>query len=170
MDLFIRISALLNTLSSTCIMPVISVFYTGWLELTIENIALVCSISAVLIVSPFLCFRFANDDTLSSKIDSIENVNNQFLPVYLGYIFVTFSITDIGWFTFIYMFIVILLACSRLMYFNPIFLCLGYSFYKVHTVNGISCYILSKRFILKDGVSFTGLKRLNNMTFLEWSK
>ena len=170
MDLLSRISSLLNTLSSTWIMPVISVFYTGWLDLTIENLVIIGLISVTLIASPLLCFRFAFDDTLDSKIDSVENVNNQFLPVYLGYIFVTFSISDIYWFVFIYLFIIALLASSRLIYFNPLFLCFGYSFYKVHTINGISCYVLSNRIIMEDKVHFTNLKRLNNMTFLEWTK
>lgn len=170
MDLFSRVSSLLNTLSSTCLMPLISLFYTGWLTPTPGNIMVVVVITAAIFMSPLLCFKHTADDQLNSEIDSIENVNHQFLPVYLGYFFVTFSITDFYWFMIIYAVIVILLSCSRLMYFNILLLCTGYSFYKVHTVNGISCYIISKRFITRDGVSFSDLKRLNNMTFVEYHK
>lgn len=159
----------MNTLSSTCIMPAISVFYTGWLELSQPNIVLVLALFALVLVSPLLCFRFLVFDELKSETDCIENVNHLFLPVYLGYFFVTFSISDFYWFLLIYLIIVSLLTCSRLMYFNMLFLCLGYSFYKVHTVKGISCYIISKRFLSNDHGSFFKLKRLNNITFLECS-
>ncbi len=168
MDIVSRINALLNTLSSTCVMPLISVFYTGWLEASIQNIIGAVILTLIILFSPMICFRFLVSDELKSKIDSIENVNHLFLPVYLGYFFVTFSISDYRWFLAIYVLIVVLLSCSRLMYFNLFLLCLGYSFYKVHTVNGISCYIISKRYVLKDDISFLQLKRLNNMTFLEW--
>ena len=170
MDLYSRVSSLLNTLSSTCLMPLISLFYTGYLEITLMNVAISIIITGIVFISPLLCFKYAIPDQLKSEIDSVENVNHQFLPVYLGYFFVTFSIADFNWFIIIYIVIVLLLSFSKLMYFNILLLCIGYSFYKVHTVNGISCYIISRRFILKDGISFSDLKRLNNMTFLEYSK
>lgn len=165
-----RINSFSNTLSSTCIMPTISVFYTGWLEITFLNVAIVAAIFIFILISPTFCIKYLVDDELRTEIDSIENVNHIFLPVYLGYIFVTFSIMDFYWFLFIYLIIVILLSFSKLMYFNLFFLCLGYSFYKIHSKNGISCYIVSKKFILNDATSFSQLKRLNNITFLEWSK
>lgn len=171
MDILSKVSSILNALSATCVMPLISIFYTGWLEISFENVIVALLTFFVFLLSPFLCFRFAVSDEIGSKIDGIENVNHQFLPVYLGYFFVTFSISDIRWFVVIYAIIVIMLVCSKLMYFNSLFLCFGYSFYKVHTVNGISCYVVSKRYIQQsDGVSFTSLKRLNNMTYLEKSK
>ena len=170
MDLYSRSNSIINTLSSTCLMPLISLFYTGVYETTVQNVLIATIIAGIIFISPLLFFRHATPDELKSEIDSVENVNHQFLPVYLGYFFVTFSIGDFHWFIVIYVVIVVLLSCSKLMYFNILLLCIGYNFYKVHTVNGISCYIISKRFILRDGVSFSNLKRLNNMTFLECSK
>ena len=105
------------------------------------------------------------------SITEIENVNNAFLPSYLGYFFVALSINDFQTLIFVFCLIFIFTFVSQTLYFNPIFLIFGYKFYNVCTNNKSKLFIITKNEITNiEELEFNNLKRINNFTFIDKSK
>ncbi len=158
---------IINAVSSTIIMPAIAIIHTKIMPISILSLLSIVIITLIIAFMPLLLFKYALDEQLKTPITSIENVNHLFLPIYLGYFFVTFSIPSFELFIITYFIILVFLSFSKMMYFNPFLLLIGYSFYKIHTSNGINVYVLSKQHIVVDNITITHLKRLNDITFLE---
>ena len=151
-------------------MPLISIFYTGAVPINPFNIFTALGFLALLLVGTWVMFAYSPKEVMRSRIIRIENVNHQYLPVYLGYFFVVFSIPTFEWFLLAYVVIVTLVAFSKTMLFNPFVLIIGFNYYRIETDSGITAYLLSRRFILKNDIEAGNLKRLNDITFLEDSQ
>lgn len=151
-------------------MPLISVFYTRYIPINPTNVLTALGFLILLLMGTWVMFAQSPKEVIGSRIIRIENVNHQYLPIYLGYFFVVFSIPTFEWFVLTYLVIVILVAFSKTMLFNPLVLVSGFNYYKIETDSGITVYLLSRRFILKNDVVVGNLKRLNDMTFLESSQ
>jgi hypothetical protein len=106
-----------------------------------------------------------------SKINFIEQANNEFLPSYLGYFFVALSIPNTETLIISYFLIYGFTFCSQALYYNPIFLLFGFNFYYITTINDIKIFILTKQKLKNPSeANFTHLKRINNFTFIDTYK
>ena len=107
------------------------------------------------------------EDELECK--EISLADNSFLPVYLGYFFVSLSIGDIETMTLIYLLIFVFTYKSQTQYFNPAFLLMGYHFYDVSTKQGTRIFVIHKGAVIKNPnqILFENLKRINDTTFIE---
>ena len=112
--------------------------------------------------------KFLSYDSIEKQPLDIEQANNSFLPSYLGYFFVALSVSMTETLWFIYFILFVFTFCSQAIYFNPIFLILGYQFYNVTTADKIKIFLISRKQIktTKD-LAFPMLKRINNFTFID---
>ena len=94
--------------------------------------------------------------------------DNEFLPVYLGYFFVSLSVPDNTTMGFLSGIIFIFTCLSQTQYFNPLYLLLGYHFYHVLTPEGTRIFIIAHGEVIRNWneVSFEKLKKINNTTYL----
>lgn len=104
--------------------------------------------------------------------DEMENcttfnlVDNEFLPVYLGYFFVALSINDLYTLVFTYVMIGVLITLLD-AYFNPLFILLGYHYYQVTTSTNTQLFLICKSSERNpQNVTFKDLRRLNNRTYI----
>lgn len=118
-------------------------------------------------------------DSIAYDIDEISPVNNDYLPVYLGYIFVSMGIPSspsggIDWINLVvvYCMVCLFVAFSKSLCFNPIFILFGYGYYRVKTKNNIKVFVITKRKIKKSGnkLSFPNLRKINELVYLDVDK
>ncbi len=131
--------------------------------------ALFILIPVVLTAFSFLIARKLPTDQLrASSVTEIELANNNFLPTYLGYFFVSLGINDVPTLVVVFAIIYVFTFLSQTLYFNPIFLLFGYHFYFIKTNRNIKIFMISKRQLKTPGnENFDQIKRINNYTFLE---
>lgn len=115
-------------------------------------------------------------DSIAYDIDEISPVNNDYLPVYLGYIFVSMGIPSnhsggIDWIILIvvYCMVCLFVAFSKSLCFNPIFILFGYGYYRVKTNNNAKVFVITKRKIRKseNRLSFPNLRKINELVYLD---
>lgn len=113
---------------------------------------------------------------LSSKFDQ-DSINGcsefsladqEFLPVYLGYFFVSLSVPDDTTMIFLYAIIFVFTFISQTQYFNPIFLLFGYHYYHVLTIKGTRVFIIYRGQVIrsKEKIVFGNLRRINDTTYI----
>lgn len=114
-----------------------------------------------------LCFKRLSKDNVT-MCSQVENINNAFIPTYLGYFFVGLSIDNYQLLIFVYAVIFIFVLIGQGQYFNPIYLLFGYKFYNVLTSKGTRLFIITKRNIrsIKES-EFPVLRRINQTTYVE---
>lgn len=107
------------------------------------------------------------EDGLECK--EISLADNSFLPVYLGYFFVSLSIGNLETMVFIFLLIFTFTYISQTQYFNPAFLLMGYHFYDVSTQQGTRIFVIYKGEVIRNPreILFENLKRINDTTFIE---
>lgn len=111
---------------------------------------------------------YLSKDSIESEIKDVEQVNNAFLPSYLGYFFVALSVPTAETMIFIYGMLFVFTFVSQTLYFNPLFLCFGYHFYNVITSENVKQFIISKRKIRSTkNLNFASLRRINNFTYID---
>lgn len=114
--------------------------------------------------------KLGKDPFKAGEILSIEYANNSFLPSYLGYFFVALSINDLDTLLFVYVLLFLFTFFSQALYFNPLFLVFGYSFYNLTTKNGAKIFLISKtEFKTPQDIEIEA-NRINNYTFIERRK
>lgn len=112
--------------------------------------------------------HFSKYSIKKGSIDYIENANNTFLPSYLGYFFVALSINNNETMIYITTILLIFTYVSQALYFNPIFLILGYKFYNIKTTNGTAIFLISKHIYTNPrDIEIDYLFRINDHTFIE---
>jgi len=124
------------------------------------------------IILSALSFAIAKNlpkDTLrNTSVIEIELANNNFLPTYLGYFFVSLGIGDIHTLIVVFTIIYIFTFLSQTLYFNPIFLLFGYHFYFIKTSINVKIFLITRKQLKTPGEdSFEKLRRINNYTFIE---
>lgn len=130
---------------------------------------MVCPVITTVI--SLLLVRFLSDDSIENPPLDIEQVNNSFLPSYLGYFFVALSVPHIETLWFIYFILFVFTFCSQAIYFNPIFLIFRYQFYNLTTSGKVKIFLVSKKQIkTTKELTFPKLKRINNFTFIDIEK
>ena len=118
-------------------------------------------------------------DSMTNKVSEISPVNNDYLPVYLGYIFVSLSIPTsqaggIDWVSLsvVYCLVCLFVTFSKSLCFNPIFILFGYGYYKVKTSNNVKVFVITKRRIRKNEseITFPNLRKINELVYLDMNK
>lgn len=130
----------------------------------------------VLMVVCYLCilvirFKFDKINCLERDVVNVEMANDFYLPIYLGYIFVSLSFSDFKSFILFFALIVIVLSRTRFFYFNPIFILLGYKYYFINNSDGSKILIISKKEIKNKSELFQGMQnidlvKINEFTFM----
>lgn len=126
-------------------------------------------IPIILTAFSFLIAMSLPKDTLqASSVKEIELANNNFLPTYLGYFFVSLGIEDIPTLIVVFTIIYVFTFLSQTLYFNPIFLLFGYHFYFIKTSGNVKIFLITRKQLKTPGEnSFESLRRINNYTFIE---
>lgn len=123
----------------------------------------------ILTVLSFYIAKYLPKDSISQKsIIEIELANNNFLPTYLGYFFVSLGVNDNPTLIVVFLMIYVFTFLSQTLYFNPIFLLFGYHFYFIKTDKNIKIFLITKKHLKNPGdIGFDNLKRINNYTFID---
>lgn len=124
------------------------------------------------IILTALSFIIANklpkDQLPNSSVNEIELANNNFLPTYLGYFFVSLGVNDVTTLIVVFVIIYIFTYLSQTLYFNPIFLLFGYHFYFIKASNNIKIFLITKKQLkIPREMGFQNLRRINNYTFID---
>jgi hypothetical protein len=120
-------------------------------------------------LSFFIAKRLPRDRLANSSIEEIELANNNFLPTYLGYFFVSLGVNDIPTLTIVFGIIYVFTFLSQSLYFNPIFLLFRYHFYFIKTNRHIKIFLITKKQLKIPGNDgFENLRRINNYTFIDF--
>ena len=111
--------------------------------------------------------EWLEDDSLSG-CHECSLADNEFLPVYLGYFFVSLSVPDNITMCFLYGIVFVFTWFSQTQYFNPLYLLLGYHYYHVLTKDRTRIFVIIRGDVIRNrkDVSFDHLKRLNDTTYL----
>lgn len=119
-------------------------------------------------LSFLIALKLPKDQLINTAINEIELANNNFLPTYLGYFFVSLGISDIPTLVVVFIMIYIFTYLSQTLYFNPIFLIFGYHFYFIKTNKNIKIFLITKKQLKTPGeIGFQNLRRINNYTFID---
>ena len=114
-------------------------------------------------VSFLIAKRLPKDNLSSSSIEEIELANNNFLPTYLGYFFVSLGVNGVPTLVVVFIMIYIFTFLSQTLYFNPIFLLFGYHFYFINTSKRTKIFLITKKELKTPGNDgFNNLRRINN--------
>lgn len=166
---------LLLAFNSTFLIVVVYLIKESYVFNSLNNFPIVyswlifISVPIILTAFSFLIAKKLPSDSLNSKsIKEIELANNNFLPTYLGYFFVSLSVNNVNTLIVVFSIIYVFTFLSQTLYFNPIFLLFGYHFYFVKTSNNTKIFIITKKPIRTPGNDgFSKLKRINNYTFID---
>lgn len=94
--------------------------------------------------------------------------DQEFLPVYLGYFFISLSVPDDITMFFLYIIVFVFTFISQAQYFNPIFLLFGYHYYHVLTPQSTKVFIIARGKLIrnKSYLAFDNLRRINDTTYI----
>ncbi len=95
--------------------------------------------------------------------------DNEFLPTYLGYFFVSLSIGNNITMGILYVLMFLFTYLSQTQYFNPIFLLFGYHYYHILTPQGSRIFVIARGKVIRNKkyIAFYNLRRINDTTFIE---
>jgi len=107
-------------------------------------------------------------DSLSECIE-VSLADGEFLPVYLGYFFVSLSVSNNWTMCIVFAIVFIYTFVSQTQYFNPLFLLFGYHYYHALTKNGTKIFIIKKGYVVRksEELSVDNLHRINDTTYIE---
>ena len=99
----------------------------------------------------------------------IKLADNEFLPVYLGYFFVSLGICELYTMSALYVFVFVFTFLSQTQYFNPVYLLFGYHYYHLLTSNGTMIFVIYRGKVIRNSgeIEFQNLRRINDTTFIE---
>ena len=161
--------------NSTWLIVVVYLFKEKYRFNILENYSLYFSWSIFILIplilnalSFIIAFKLPKDQLPNSSIKEIELANNNFLPTYLGYFFVSIGVNDITTLIVVFVMIYIFTFLSQTLYFNPIFLLFGYQFYFIKTIKNIKIFLITRNQLKTPGeIGFQKLRRINNYTFID---
>lgn len=115
-----------------------------------------------------IAYKLPKDQLLDTSVNEIELANNNFLPTYLGYFFVSLGVTEVPTLIVVFIMIYFFTYLSQTLYFNPIFLIFGYHFYFIKTSRNIKIFLITRKQLKTPGeTGFENLRRINNYTFID---
>ncbi len=135
--------------------------YVSWIIFILVPIILTA-------LSFLIALKLPKDTLNKSSVSEIELANNNFLPTYLGYFFISLGVNDIPTLIVVFSIIYVFTYLSQTLYFNPIFLIFRYHFYFIKTATNVKIFLITKRQIKVPGEDgFENLRRINNYTFID---
>lgn len=131
-------------------------------------IYIIFSLMLVIILNKFfLLVSSGLDDDSINQIISVEPVNDNFLPTYLGYFFVSVSISSPWVFSYFIMLVIAFNLFSKVYFFNPSLLISGFKFYHLTSTKGVKTLLISKQDIRSSkDLDKVNYKRINEFTFI----
>lgn len=128
------------------------------------------TIPVLLSLFSLLIFKFAGDDKLT-KCQEFSLADNEFLPVYLGYFFLSVGINEKITMIFVYFIVFVFTFLSQTQYFNPIYLLFGFHYYHILTFEGTRIFVIARGRVIrnKNDICFENLKRINDTTYIKRS-
>lgn len=162
---------LLLTINATSWMGIIYAIKEEW---TIGKLP-VWSFGLILLVIPIglsaislLLSKKFGEEKLSDCVE-VSLADGEFLPVYLGYFFVSVGVNENLTMLVVFVIVFIFTFLSQTQYFNPIFLLLGYHYYHITTKNGTKIFVIKKGDVARKAseICIENLRRINNTTFIE---
>lgn len=147
-------------------------YYLGWLEglncIYVSWILFILLPIVLTALSFFVAKSLPIDSINKESVIEIELANNNFLPTYLGYFFVSLGVDDNPTLIVVFLMIYVFTFLSQTLYFNPIFLLFGYHFYFIKTSKNVKIFLITKKHLKNPGeVGFDRLRRINNYTFID---
>ena len=149
----------------------------GLSTLAVLNITIyVISPILLSLVTLFWVRIFCSEDSIKKSVQEVSVINNDYMPIYLGYIFVSVSIPnpDIGEIDLLTLMVVYLLVnvfvtASRSLCFNPIFVIFGYSYYSIKTQKGTNLFVITRKKIRKsdENIKFEKLRKITEVVYIE---
>lgn len=112
--------------------------------------------------------KFIEPEQLTT-CEEFSLADNEFLPTYLGYFFVSLSIGDNITMSILYVIVFLFTFLSQTQYFNPIFLLFGYHYYHILTPKGSRIFVIARGSVIRnrENIDFQNLRRINDTTFIE---
>lgn len=123
-----------------------------------------------------LILQAQQKDSIAHAVKEVRPVNNEYLPIYLGYIFVSLSLPnpqvgqiDLCSLLIVYSLICLFVTCSKSLCFNPIYVIYGYAYYRITTNSNISVFIISRRKFHKSeqSITFPKLRKITETVFID---
>jgi hypothetical protein len=115
----------------------------------------------------FLFITSKLDGESINNIVSVEPVNDNFLPTYLGYFFVSVSISSVWVFSYFILMVLAFNLFSKVYFFNPSLLISGFKFYHLVSQGGVKTLLITKEDIRSnEDISDSNYKRINDFTFI----
>ena len=162
---------LLNTVSITAWIVVIYVLKEQWtfdprVHFFFVSVGLIVLTIGGGTLSLFLT-KFLDKDNLEKCVE-VEQADASFLPTYVGYFLVAFSISNLYQLLVAFVCISIFLYLVRWQYFNITYLFFGYHCYHVTTDTRTQLFLICQQEIrTPDNIRFDNLRRINNTTYIE---
>lgn len=122
-----------------------------------------------LVLLPFFILYIFNKyikEDENIKIQTIRPAEVNYIPTYIGYFVIATSVNSAFAFYMISLIIAILIYYTKMFYFNPILLFVGYQYYEVVDSNGTNIVLITRIKDIKIATKLQNLKRLNNYTFI----
>ena len=149
----------------------------GLSTLAVLNITIyVISPILLSLVTLFWVRIFCSEDSIKKSVQEVSVINNDYMPIYLGYIFVSVSIPnpaigeiDLLTLMVVYLLVNVFVTASRSLCFNPIFVIFGYSYYSVKTKLGTNLFVITRKKIRKsdEDVKFEKLRKITEVVYIE---
>ena len=162
----------LLTLEACSWMLIVFVVKDKTTDYRISPLLLAAIIAAITLLLAFLSLRLSR--LLGSESDvegcrECELVDGSFLPVYLGYFFVSLSVPDWSVMFVVFGIVFAFTYLSQTQLFNPLFLLFGYHYYHIITKNGSAIFVIAHGSVLRnaEAIHIGNLRRINNMTYIE---
>ena len=136
-----------------------------FLDIALIAIPLLSSFLSIVVLKYFTYYESGD-----YVIEEIELADNELLPVYLGYLFVSLGIENIYDFFWIYGIVVVFVFLTSFQYFNPVFIIFGYHFYHAKTQYGTKVFLVLKGKVVRNvqGIDINKIQRLNDSTYVGW--
>lgn len=179
-----RLFMLLASISSTSLM--LSIYFiksSYWLLPVGENytssINIIVYICLPFVLSCLILFIFRHCfsvDSITNSVAEIKSIDNEYISIYLGYIFVSVSIPnpsagviDMSTLMIVYGIVNLVIVSSSTVCFNPIFIIFGYTYYAVKTQGNVMVFVISKNKRGKNDreVTFPRLRKITETVFIE---
>ena len=129
-------------------------------------------IAVLTVLMALLSIKLSNRLGSESDIEGCrecELADGSFLPVYLGYFFVSLSVSDWSVMLVVVSIVFVFTYLSQTQVFNPLFLLFGYHYYHIVTKDGSAIFVIARGSVLRnaDAIHISNLRRINNMTYIE---
>lgn len=113
--------------------------------------------------------RFLGTESSVANCKEINLADGEFLPIYLGYFFVSVGVSEHYTMVVVYLIVFVFTLLAQAQYYNPIYLLFGYHYYHVLTESGTEIFVIKKGSVIRNikDLRFDHLYRLNDSTFIE---